>query len=75
VAIGTRGLALAFEQPPEPAPGAPARALPQAGAEERSVTRPQVGAEEASVAPETAYRRDGGGVEGEGWSRGVEEGC
>jgi hypothetical protein len=22
-----------------------------------------------------AYRRDGGRVEGEGWSRGVEEGC
>jgi hypothetical protein len=32
--------------------------LPQAGGEERSVTRPQVGAEEASEAPEAGARQE-----------------
>ena len=46
-----------------------ARELPQASAEERSVTRPQVGAEEASVAPEA------GAEEGEDAARRLSRGC
>jgi transposase len=45
------------------------RLLPQAGAEERSVTRPQEGAEEASVAPEA------GAEEGEDAARRLSRGC
>jgi hypothetical protein len=42
----------------ESSTSAPVYRLPQAGEEERSVTRPQVGAEEASVAPEAGARQE-----------------